>query len=130
MRFKQPIIRSEQHLRFIASLPCLVTGAEDGIQAHHLMRTGRRGVGMKSADDMTIPLHYEIHDRLHRHGNETKFLAHYGIIDPINTAGMLYEYTMDDWQARRFIRESFEENWKKYDAANKLLTRLGYNANL
>lgn len=72
------------HERFIAGLPCCVTGRTDGIQVHHLLRTPNHehGTGKRSSERWAIPLHWEVHDALHADGNETRFLAGYGIDGP------------------------------------------------
>lgn len=52
---KNKPIRSEKHRRFIASLPCVVSGAHD-TQAAHIRLGNGGGMGMKPCDSCTIPL--------------------------------------------------------------------------
>lgn len=62
---KVPKIRSEAHRRYIASLPCCVTGREGNTQAAHIRADGGAGMGLKSGDDSCIPLSYQEHSRQH-----------------------------------------------------------------
>jgi hypothetical protein len=62
---KQPKVRSEKHRRFIASLPCWVTGREGGTQAAHIRVENNAGLGLKSGDDCCLPLHWEVHRAQH-----------------------------------------------------------------
>ncbi len=104
-------IRSEKHLRFVAGLPCLVTGREfDGVQAHHLLRVEGKGMGTKAGDNHTIPLHHTAHDALHRHGKEPEFLAERGI-DGVQAAATLYELTGNYDAAYKYIMQNFRHRW-------------------
>lgn len=92
--FKQKRIRDKKHLKFIASLPCCVSGAHGITQAAHI-RHGVSGIGIKPCDRLTVPLSYIMHDRQHQIG-ELKF---WGDIDGIekskNLAMDLYEISGD-----------------------------------
>ncbi|HSR49599.1 MAG TPA: Rad52/Rad22 family DNA repair protein [Acidobacteriota bacterium] len=59
-------IRDPNHLKYVASQPCLVCGRQPA-QAHHLTFAQPRGRGLKSSDEWTVPLcalhHRELHDR-------------------------------------------------------------------
>ena len=98
-----PPIRDRKHLAFVASLPCCISGGTDGVQAHHLLRTSEKAMGRRSGDDSVIPLHWVAHASLHRHGNETVFLARYGIDGP-TLAKALYEATGDYERACAILR--------------------------
>ncbi len=76
--FKVDRVDSPRHRKFVASQPCLITGSKDGVQAHHLLRTGEHGTGIKSSDIWCIPLHHTVHDALHKNGNEVVFFANHG----------------------------------------------------
>lgn len=75
-KVKTKKVRSEKHRRFVASQPCIVTHAEYGVQAHHLLKAeGLKGMGTKSCDKWCIPLHFTEHDKLHKNGNELDYFA-------------------------------------------------------
>ena len=81
MNFKIKKIRSEKHRKFVASQPCVVTGYQgDKGVPHHLMQVdGVKGIGVKSCDMWSIPLHHDIHMALHKNGNEVVFFANHGL---------------------------------------------------
>lgn len=73
-------IDSPKHRRWIASLPCLITGyqGERGVP-HHLLRVDSvKGTGYKNCDRFCVPLESSIHDALHRNGDEVVFFANHG----------------------------------------------------
>lgn len=73
-------IRSEKHRRFVASRPCIITGRQgEGVQSHHLLRAGGKGLGTKACDSLCVPLYYMTHDALHRMGDEIAFFANHGL---------------------------------------------------
>jgi hypothetical protein len=74
---KTPKFRSKAKLQYCAGLGCIICGRES--QAHHLLRTPGKGMGVKSGDDWTLPLCPEHHNSLHASGNETKYLQSHGI---------------------------------------------------
>jgi hypothetical protein len=89
-----PRIRNKRHLAFLHELPCVCTGAMQPIVAHHLLRCeSRLGMGGKAGDQHTIPLLHSVHVALHHNGDETSFLAGYGIDAPECLANLLYENT-------------------------------------
>ena len=59
------------YLNHIRGIPCLV--CLNVAEAHHLMITGGRGMGMKAGDDKAVPLCHRHHMMLHAMGNEYKF---------------------------------------------------------
>lgn len=62
-------IRSKEYLKFIHTLPCVITGREgEGVHAHHLIGHGESIMGGKSCDLLAFPLWHEIHTELHNHG--------------------------------------------------------------
>ena len=103
----QPLC-SPKHVDFVRTLPCVVTMREgDGVQPHHLLRvpTNERGASMKSGDDWTIPLWWEVHNALHNDGvDERTFLAEHGIYGPA-LAALLFRLTGDEDACRRAIME-------------------------
>lgn len=87
-------MKSQRHLKFIASLPCLVTGCIGATQVHHLMRGVLRGMGMKAGDEWALPLHFKVHDALHRDGNERRFFDQRLIFTPEIHAKELVKYSL------------------------------------
>lgn len=65
---KQHFIRDKNHLRFVASLPCCVTGAIGETQAAHIRIKEQAGLGRKPSDAMTLPMHYMAHKTQHEQG--------------------------------------------------------------
>jgi hypothetical protein len=64
--------RDKQHLRFVASQPCIVCGRQPS-HAHHLTFAQPRGLSIKVSDEFTVPLCAVHHDELHRSGFEIKW---------------------------------------------------------
>jgi hypothetical protein len=62
-------IRDEDHLRFVASLACLVCGRTPA-NAHHLRFAQLRSMGSKVSDEWTVPLCHLHHRALHDVGSE------------------------------------------------------------
>ena len=62
-------LRDGTHLRFVASLPCLVCGRTPS-QAHHLRFAQLRSMGSKVSDEWTVPLCITHHRSLHDVGIE------------------------------------------------------------
>lgn len=88
MNFKKPIIRDKNHLKFIASIPCCVSG-RGGVQAAHI-RYGCFSMGMKPGDNYTVPLNHLEHARQHKIG-ESQFWE--DINNAMALANLLYENT-------------------------------------
>lgn len=80
MNFKKKAIRSPQHLAYVRSRPCMISGDEGRmVVAHHLLRAGGKGMGIKACDSLVVPLTSFLHDMLHRNGNEVSFFANHGL---------------------------------------------------
>jgi hypothetical protein len=62
-------IRSKEHLRFVASQPCLICGRTPA-HAHHIRYAQRRGVALKVSDEFTVPLCAIHHSENHATGDE------------------------------------------------------------
>ena len=58
-------IRCKEHLRFVASQPCLICGRVPS-HAHHVRYAQSRGLSLKVSDEFTVPLcaihHHHIHN--------------------------------------------------------------------
>jgi hypothetical protein len=62
-------LRDKQHLRFVASQPCLICGRQPS-DPHHLRFAQPRAIGRKVSDEFTVPLCRGHHRQLHQAGNE------------------------------------------------------------
>ncbi len=85
-------IRDKEHLRDVASQPCLVCGRSPS-HAHHLRFAQPRAMGSKVSDEWTVPLCATHHRSLHTVGDEEKWWKARQI-DPIKCAEQL-------WRQRR-----------------------------
>lgn len=89
-RFKRKRIKDADHLKRVSEMACCICGLDGSTQAHHLLRSGEKGMGIKSGDDCVIPLCYNHHYELHMYGDETEFLAIHGLENPLSYARGLY----------------------------------------
>jgi hypothetical protein len=71
-------VRNPAHLRFVASLPCLVC-ARTPSHAHHLRFAQPRAMSSKVSDEWTVPLCFLHHRSLHDVGSEETWWAEHGI---------------------------------------------------
>jgi hypothetical protein len=62
-------IRDTEHLRHVASQPCLVCGRSPA-EAHHIRFAQPRAMSRKVSDEFTVPLCALHHRDLHGRGNE------------------------------------------------------------
>jgi hypothetical protein len=83
--------RDRNHLRFVASQPCLVCGRGPS-DAHHLKFAEPRAMGRKVSDKFTVPICRLHHRELHRRGDERTWWGTQGI-DPLPVAATLWERT-------------------------------------
>jgi DNA recombination protein Rad52 len=63
-------LRDKDHLRFVASQPCLICGHQPS-DPHHLRFAQPRALGLKVSDEFTVPLCRNHHQQLHQAGNES-----------------------------------------------------------
>jgi hypothetical protein len=80
--------RDKQHLRFVASQPCLICGRAPS-DAHHLRFAQPRAMGRKSSDEFVVPLCRTHHRENHRTGREESWWASVSI-DPLEIATKLW----------------------------------------
>ena len=80
--------RDREHLRFVASHPCLTCGRSPS-QAHHLRFAQPRALGRKVSDEFTVPLCMSCHQQLHLAGDEKTWWREHGV-DPASTAERLW----------------------------------------
>jgi ERF superfamily len=83
--------RNRDHLRFVATQPCLVCGRTPS-DPHHLKFAEQRAMGRKVSDRFTIPICRLHHRELHRRGDERTWWASQGI-DPLAIAATLWGKT-------------------------------------
>jgi hypothetical protein len=81
-------VRDKEHLRFVASQPCLLCSAVPS-DAHHLRFSQPRALGRKVGDDFTVPLCRPHHRDLHDSGNEAAWWHDMGI-DALEIANDLW----------------------------------------
>ena len=95
--------KAPEHLAFVASLGCCITGAPCVV--HHLLISPEadRGIGKKSSDRWVLPLAPSLHDALHRAGNETTWFRQYKI-EPMGLSAILWSVTGNRDAAMRAIR--------------------------
>lgn len=96
---KRPRAHAQDHLRFIRSLPCLITGLRPVEAAHIRMAApsyGKRavGTGEKPDDRWTVPLDPGKHREQHSMGELGFWIKH--DIDPIPVALALWGASGDD----------------------------------
>ena len=82
-------IRCKEHLRFVASQPCLVCGRAPS-HAHHVRYAQSRGLGLKVSDEFTVPLCAIHHRHVHSMGKEREWWQARNI-DPLKVAGALWQ---------------------------------------
>lgn len=78
---ERPQLRSPQHLRFIKSHECSITGKHDcegRVEACHVRTGTDGGTGVKPSDNFTVPLCSKAHAEQHNIG-EPSFEHRYGI---------------------------------------------------
>jgi hypothetical protein len=83
--------RDRDHLRFVATQPCLVCGRTPS-DPHHLKFAEQRAMGRKVSDRFTVPICRLHHRELHRLGNESAWWQREGI-DPVVVATSLWAKT-------------------------------------
>lgn len=71
-------VRRPEHLRYVASQPCLICGRRPA-EAHHLTFAQPRGLSIKSSDEYTVPLCRAHHRQLHANGDEEAWWRDRGI---------------------------------------------------
>ena len=82
-------LRDKDHLKFVASQPCLVCSRTPA-DAHHLRFAQPRALGRKVSDEFTVPVCRVHHRELHRHGNEPAWWLRIQI-DPLPIAHRLWQ---------------------------------------
>jgi hypothetical protein len=84
-------VRDKEHLRYVASQPCLLCSGQPA-DAYHLRFAQPRALGRKVGDEFTVPLCRPHHRELHHGGNEAAWWHDMGI-DAIAVAKQLWDET-------------------------------------
>jgi hypothetical protein len=90
-------LRDKDHLKFVASQPCLVCSRTPA-DAHHLRFAQPRALGRKVSDEFAVPVCRVHHRELHRHGNEPAWWQRIQI-DPLPIAHQLWLRSRTNGQA-------------------------------
>jgi hypothetical protein len=83
--------RDREHLKFVASQPCLICGRTPS-DPHHIKFAEQRAMGRKVSDRFTVPICRLHHRELHRKGNERAWWEKQEI-DPLPVAASLWAKT-------------------------------------
>ena len=86
-------IRCKEHLRFVASQPCLICGRLPS-HAHHIRYAQSKGLGLKVSDEFTVPLCAIHHHQIHTTGKEQEWWEGRKI-DPLMVAGRLWQQSRE-----------------------------------
>lgn len=90
LTFGEPRRKSDkQHLRFVASQPCLICGRVPS-DPHHLRFAQPRAMGRKSSDEFVVPLCRTHHRQNHQTGREETWWTSMSI-DPLEIATKLWK---------------------------------------
>ena len=84
-------LRDKDHLRYVATHPCLVCGRQPA-EAHHLKFSQPSALGRKVSDAFTVPLCALHHRDLHTTGNELAWWERKNI-DPLPVANNLWNFS-------------------------------------
>ena len=68
-------VRSKAHLRFVATMPCVVCGMRP-VEVHHLKYLQPRARGLKVSDEFTVPLCSDIIVFLNRRARFRQQVGH------------------------------------------------------
>ena len=97
-------IRDRDHVRLVATRPCLVCGRLPS-DPHHLRFAQSRALSCKVSDEFTVPLCRGHHRELHRYGDEAIWWTRLGI-DVLQVARALWlEFTSASDQIRGYRGE-------------------------
>jgi hypothetical protein len=86
-------IRCKEHLRFVASQPCLICGRSPS-HAHHVRYAQSRGLSVKVSDEFTVPLCAIHHHNIHTTGKECEWWKDQNI-DPLIVANRLWRQSRE-----------------------------------
>lgn len=106
---KRPREEKADHLAWIRTLPCVVTGQRPAEAAHirfGFLKYAKRETGMQEKPDdlWVVPLHHDVHMQQHTRG-EWKWWQEQGI-NPLIVAMLLWINSGDDEAAAVILREA------------------------
>ena len=126
-RQRRPRLVSSDHLAWIRTLPCLVSGSRIDVEAAHVryasMGHGKAetGVGTKPSDFWVVPLSAQMHrlsdEAQHQHGEPAWWRAHN--IDPLVVAALLYASSAHD-EAGAAIVTAARRGWYPFPAGMRM----------
>jgi hypothetical protein len=99
-------IRSKEHLRFVASQPCLICGRSPS-HAHHIRYAQSKGLSLKVSDEFTVPLCAIHHHQIHTTGKEREWWEERNV-DPLIVAGRLWQENRERSAATPQLEEPSE----------------------
>jgi DNA recombination protein Rad52 len=99
-------LRDKDHLRFVASQPCLICGRQP-TEAHHLKFSQPSALGRKVSDAFTVPLCALHHRDLHTTGNELAWWERKKI-DPLPASRNLWAQSHGWPQEESLLTESVQ----------------------
>ena len=82
-------IRCKEHLRFVASQPCLICGRSPS-HAHHVRHAQARGLSLKVSDEFAVPLCATHHHHIHTTSKEREWWQDRNL-DPLAAARDLWQ---------------------------------------
>jgi hypothetical protein len=85
--------RSKEHLKFVASQPCLICGRTPS-HAHHIRYAQPKGLALKVSDEFTVPLCATHHSENHMTGDELKWWQDH-TVEPLSVAQRLWQEFRD-----------------------------------
>jgi Rad52/22 family double-strand break repair protein len=91
--------RSKEHLRFVASQPCLVCGRSPS-HAHHVRYAQSRGLSLKVSDEFTVPLCAIHHHQIHTTGKKEEWWKQRNL-DPLQVASRLWRESRAPYSSAR-----------------------------
>jgi hypothetical protein len=113
--------RDRDHLKFVASQPCLLCGRTPS-DAHHIKYAEASAMGRKVSDKFTVPVCRLHHRELHRRGVERAWWEAQGI-DPLTTAANLWgrtrTITTPSSDTTREPKRSGNRNGSRFDSGSK-----------
>jgi len=110
-------VRDKDHLKFVASRPCLVCGRAPA-DPHHLRYVQPRAMARKASDEFVVPLCRLHHDEAHRHGDEARWWE--GLrIDPVSVALALWRRTRSEQTHRAPERREAAGRSSTHDTGGK-----------
>lgn len=102
---KQEHIKDKKHLKWLASLPCVLTGAVN-VQSAHIREGNNSGMGRKPSDNQAIPLSVEKHREQHTMKESAFYELHGKTLDQVKElARNLYKISGMTREAHWMIAE-------------------------